>query len=341
LLFVIAIADLEFGFFNFREGTWALPSVYGGLLNAVVFYGNAYGLKPRYRNNPTRYRRNTALFVLAVTALETGVDWVVARYYYASIYDIIAIGPVAAPEWVVWAGFTGEVFLLANLPVHAMFLAFSVAYRASLDERQSKQEKQALEQQKLLAELNYLKAQMNPHFLFNGINNAYHLIDEDPEAAKQFLLQFAALLRYQLYECQADRIPLAQELAYLDNYIALQSRRKGEDATIDCTLEAGPENVLIAPLLFTPFVENAFKYLSSYPDPAQNRLTIHLSVSGRTVDFQIKNARQSRPPGDDQAGGLGIANVQKRLHLLYPGKHQLRITEEVHWYQVHLRIELT
>ena len=90
-----------------------------------------------------------------------------------------------------------------------------------------------------------------------------------------------------------------------------------------------------------PFGENAFKCLSSYPDPAQNRLTIYLSVSGRTAGFQIKNARQSRPPRGQPGRGPGTANVQKRLHLLYPGKHQLRITEEVHWYQVQFRIGLT
>lgn len=343
LLFVIAIADLEFGFFDFKDGTWMLPSIYGGLFNAIIFYGNAYWLKPRYRTNPKKYRRKTLLFVLSITALETLVDLQVARHYYASIYDIIDIGPINAPTGALWGVFTGEVFLFANLPIHGMFLAFSVAYHSSLDEAQSKKEKQALEQQKLLAELNYLKAQINPHFLFNGINNLYHLIDEDTEEAKQFLLQFANLLRYQLYECETDLILLDRELAYLESYITLQRKRKGEDATIVYHFEGERESFRIAPLLFTPFVENAFKFLSSYPEPEQNQLSIRLSVADRSIDFEIKNSYQplALPARNKNAGGLGIANVRKRLHLLYPGKHELRITDDAHCYQVQLRLELS
>jgi hypothetical protein len=339
-IFVIAVANLNFGFFRAEKNTWALPSVYGNLFNALVFYGNACWLKPRYHGRPKAYRRALTGYLLLLTAVETLIDLALARHYYRSVSEIVPVDPTL-PEGTLWAVLTVEVFLLANLPVHLIFLVFSVAYRNTIETQQSVREKQELQQQKLQAELSYLKAQINPHFLFNGINNLYHLIDEDAGEARQFLMQFAGLLRYQLYECETDLIPLERELTYLENYIALQQKRKGEDAVIRWDFRTDQEQARIAPLLLTPFVENAFKYLSAYPEPHCNQLSISLSVANRTLHFFIRNTFQPDVlPPVESSRGIGIANTQKRLHLLYPGKHDLDINRSNGCFEVRLLLQL-
>ena len=185
-----------------------------------------------------------------------------------------------------------------------------------------------------------MKAQINPHFLFNGINSVYHLIDQKPEIAKSTLLKFSNLLRYQLYECNDELIPLEKELAHIRDYVEMEKIRKGGDTQIQLILPEETLQIKIPPLLFTPFIENAFKYVSNHDDALENQIAIkiRLSEEGNKLRFETENTI------DEQifksGGGIGIANVKKRLALVFPQKHDLDIIKEANQFTVRMSLDL-
>ncbi|MFC2101523.1 sensor histidine kinase [Bacteroidota bacterium] len=224
----------------------------------------------------------------------------------------------------------------------------SFAYRIPKDWIKSEQQKRQLEQDKLRSELDFLKAQINPHFLFNGINSIYHMIGIDADAAKETLLQFSGLLRYQLYECSEEFISLPKELAYISNYLNIEEVRKGEDAmfTFDLPKDGSSSslgNYKIAPLLISPFLENAFKYLSHHSDRKMNILFFKMEIHEPGIlTMTLKNSHDPKIKTHYHgAGGIGLENVKRRLSILYPdGKHDLKIEQDNEMYRVELMIKL-
>jgi LytS/YehU family sensor histidine kinase len=183
---------------------------------------------------------------------------------------------------------------------------------------------EVLEKEKSLAELTYLKAQLNPHFLFNSLNSLYAQLELSPECAKGTLISIAELLRYQLYECNTDFIPMSKEITYLKNYFNLQSIRN-DNCSATILIEGDYENLLIAPLLLMPFVENAFKYVSDY-DNQKNTIEVSINCINNELIFYCINSVdvRNRPNGSNMNKGIGVINVRKRLELIYGNKHQLR-----------------
>jgi two-component system LytT family sensor kinase len=180
------------------------------------------------------------------------------------------------------------------------------------------------EKEKSQAELTYLKAQLNPHFLFNSLNSLYAQLELNPESAKGTLVSIAELLRYQLYECNTDFIPVAKEFAYLKNYFNLQSIRN-DNCSATILIEGKYENLLIAPLLLIPFVENAFKYVSDF-DNQKNIIEVGINVNNSKLQFYCINSVDtiSRSNGGNMNKGIGVMNVRKRLELIYGNNYQLR-----------------
>ncbi len=218
----------------------------------------------------------------------------------------------------------------------------SFAYVQYRQLRRFRQQQVELSQQKLTTELRYLRAQINPHVLFNGINSVYHLIDKQPDRAKQTLLTFSNLLRYQLYECQADRVPLDKELAHLTDYITLEETRKGEDAIIAWDVQDHDPAGQIALMLLQPFVENAFKHLSHHENPERNRLDLSLAIDQGVLSLNVENTVPiaDKPKPATAEGGVGLANVRRRLQLIYPDQHQLFVSQPPGKFHVHLIIAL-
>jgi sensor histidine kinase YesM len=193
-----------------------------------------------------------------------------------------------------------------------------------------------LETDQLVSELNFLKAQINPHLLFNSLNNIYVQTRKRPEEAAESVLLLSDLMRYQLYDCAKEKVNLSDEIEYLKNYLRLDKLRKS-NTEVHFDVKGDPEYIKIAPFLFIPFVENAVTHGISSTD--QSFIDIDFELSGRTIDFSIKNSKPNLP-NKKLNGGIGLANVKRRLELLYPNLHQLKIKNKKTEYDVSLTINL-
>lgn len=204
--------------------------------------------------------------------------------------------------------------------------------------RRAERKTSLLEKEKLETELNYLKAQINPHFLFNAINNIYFLINKDKDLAGDMLLKFSELLRYQLYDCNAPSIPVQTEILYLQNFIDLEKIRKGEKVRVAFNNRLS-NNFSIAPLLLIPFVENAFKYVSTTA-VQDNFINITLDYLEPFFLFSIENGKLPDAEISGRRGGIGLENVQRRLSLIYGNRHTLHISQTPARFHVSLSIDV-
>ncbi len=195
-----------------------------------------------------------------------------------------------------------------------------------------------LREENLKSQLEVLKSQINPHFLFNTLNSIYVQSSKDVEMARENILQFSELLSYQLYDSRQEWVALSGELEYLRNYIALEKLRQGDAVALQLDMVCPSGNVKVAPLLFTPLVENAFKYgLASGLKQYQLSMSLHFQEG--QLCFTCKNSYRSVPK--NTRGGLGLANLRKRLELIYPDKHLLAISDDGQTYTAILHIPIT
>lgn len=213
--------------------------------------------------------------------------------------------------------------------------------KLAIDRFRMRQKIDAMEKEKSQAELDFLKAQINPHFLFNSLNSLYSQMEFDTGAARGTLLSLADLLRYQLYECNAEFIPVSGELAYLENYFALQ-RIRSDNCHAVLTITGEYATLAIAPLLLMPFVENAFKHISD-DDSRDNFIRAALTFSGNELHFNCVNtlAENNRNVTVHPAGGIGLNNVKKRLELIYGNGFRLKNNVKEGCYHVNLWLKLT
>ena len=192
-----------------------------------------------------------------------------------------------------------------------------------------------LHQTNLKTELEQLKSQVNPHFLFNTLNNLMVLTRTDPEKATQVLLGLSDLLRYQLYDSARDKILLSKDIAFLENLLALEKIRKN-DFEYEINADKNLDHIMLPPFLFIPFVENAIKHGAS--TVGHSYLTLNFHVVGKELHFTSEN---SKPPVKKQTiGGLGLKNIKRRLELLYPESHQLETREDNDKYTAKLIIPI-
>lgn len=203
------------------------------------------------------------------------------------------------------------------------------------------QANQQLARETLFVELQVLKAQVHPHFLFNTLNNIYSLTLRQSDRAPEVVQKLSGLLRYMFTECNTPDVLLTKEIELIRNYTELEQLRYGNRLNISLTIRGELAGKQVAPLLLIPFVENAFKHGAS-EQTDQAFIQLALSVTGNTLIFSIvnsKNVETVRPT--NTPGGLGLSNVRKRLALIYPDRHQLTIRAEATRYLVELTIQLS
>ncbi|MBX7169417.1 MAG: histidine kinase [Pyrinomonadaceae bacterium] len=198
--------------------------------------------------------------------------------------------------------------------------------------------KDELRQRTHETEIALIKSQINPHFLFNTINNIDVLITKDSTKASQYLNRLSDILRYMVYDTKSERIDLQKELGYIEKYLELQKIRTTNPNYVNLKIVGEPQNLQIAPMLFFPFIENAFKHTEN--DKKLNSISINFSIKGSSINFECKNTYQKISLQKQDYGGLGNELIQKRLNLLYPGKHDLEINEIKGIYTVKLTIDI-
>lgn len=205
----------------------------------------------------------------------------------------------------------------------------------------NKKEKVAIsiEKEKLDTEMKFLKSQINPHFLFNVLNNIYALTVIKSDKAPDNLMRLSEMLRYMLYDSNDGKVSLQKEIDYLENYISLASLKDSRGLNIKVDLDKSQADLKIAPLLFIPFVENTFKH-SKIEDLKNGFINISLETSHKQLEFSIENSIPNVVFKKDKLGGIGLPNTKQRLKLLYPHKHLLNITESDNIYSVFLKLDL-
>ncbi|MCF8336203.1 MAG: histidine kinase [Bacteroidales bacterium] len=219
-------------------------------------------------------------------------------------------------------------FLMANFISITLYLSNTVKKQAIREKN--------LKEEKLGTELKLLKAQINPHFIFNALNNIYALTYTRSEKAPESVLKLSEMLRYVFYDCSKDMVKLREELEYIENFISFQQMKSEDNQHITLDYRDADQDMVIAPMLFIPLIENAFKFSKIEEDP-DAYVKIIFSTDNEVLSFLIENStpQQGKPqPGQ----GLGIPNVKQRLKVLYPKRHELNIDEKNQTFTVKLKI---
>ncbi len=237
-----------------------------------------------------------------------------------------------------WQRFKGRVY--DNVIPHFLLVSTGAAFKGLIDHARSQKRLGEVSKEKAEAELNFLKSQINPHFLFNSLNSIYFLIDKQNTEARQTLLQFSDLLRYQLYDCNAASIEIEKEVAYLQDYIRLQQLRKDRQYEVKVNVSGEVKGFRITPLLLIPFVENAFKHISHHTGH-RNYVEVIMGRSNGLFHFEVENSCEPGQHATEPSGGIGLSNVKRRLELLYPGKYELQIDNNDRIFKIVLNLELS
>jgi two-component system, LytTR family, sensor kinase len=229
--------------------------------------------------------------------------------------------------------------VLYNSSIVLFYLSFATALHLSKQWSLQRALIRKIELEKLNTELQYLKAQINPHFLFNSINTIFFQIEKQNTSARETLSKFSDMLRYQLYECNGHEISVEKEIGYLKNYVELQRLRKDENYSIEFSSSAEMVNFTLPPLLLVPFVENAFKHVSHFTDK-KNEIKIELSKAGNFFRFSVFNTKDNTQRAAEN-GGIGLKNVKRRLELSYQDKYLLDIQDTPEHFTVNLELHVS
>ncbi len=294
-------------------------SVFTNLIWMAFFYFNVFVLMPKLF-----YKKRWLLYILIQLIMLTSL-----ALFHWFFLAFVGQHPFS---------FTG--FLLFNTFPFVFILACSTAYRVIQDRIQSEQLQQARETETLKTELSFLRSQVNPHFMFNVLNNMVALARKKSDLLEPSLIQLSSLLRYMLYETDEDKVPLQKEVDYLNSYIDLQKQRYGKKLVVKTNVEICDNNYEIEPMLLIPFVENAFKHGTGMIE--EPTIIVELKACNNQVHFSVQNKISSSPIEEikDKTSGIGLTNVKRRLNLLYGNRHTLDIKKENGWFVTSLQLNL-
>lgn len=241
--------------------------------------------------------------------------------------------------------------VLADFPYHMLSFHFPALimyfYKSNTQHYQEKLDLDELQKQKVTTELKYLKAQLNPHFLFNTLNNLYSFVINNSPKAGDMVLQISEILDYTLYKSQNSTVLLSEELKTIENYIALQAIRFGNKLTVEFNQELQKSSVSICPLLLLSIVENAFKH-GATPSISSPKITIYIKQNEDSLIFKVWNSKAeqtlkandeiSQQESVDEAERIGLINVKRQLNLVYPDNHTLHIDNTEHYFNLELTL---
>ena len=226
--------------------------------------------------------------------------------------------------------------LIPGIISNISFIGLASLLRYSIDGVRNQQMQAKLLNENLLSELALLRTKINPHFLFNTLNNIDSMIHNNPVKASDAVIKLSGIMRYMLYESNTNRVQLSNEIEYLKNYIELQKLRIKDANSVHLSINGVPEGRKIAPMLIVPFIENAFKHGSLKNNkPA---ITININIKLSEIFFEIINFKKTGNEQKDKSGGVGLELIKRRLELLYPRNHGLGIYESEDQFHVKLLI---
>lgn len=292
-------------------------------LSSLVYFNLLY-LIPTYLQRK-KYLTYISLMVLAALILSPLRD---ITFYFLFVEDISAQKSVVDNQILTFIA-------MISASISSTLLKISTEWVR--DQRNV----QILETQTMQSELNFLKSQINPHFLFNTLNNLYALTLKKSDKAPEIVVKLSEMMRYMLYECNEARVPLEKEVNYLKNYLDLEKLRQGEDARISFQIHGEVTNQEIAPLLLIPFLENSFKH-GITNTIHEGYVNILLDVEEEKVRFEIENSKPEALPKEThkKSGGIGLVNVRRRLNLLYPDKYELILKDTPRSYAITLDLDI-
>lgn len=285
---------------------------------AALFYLNAGVLIPRLV-----YKRKIVLYVLLLLGL-FGLELMFDRLLFVLLSIPRSFNLYHSAEH--------------NIIAFLFTVTVSAAYKAITDKTKADIWISQKQNEHFKTELSFLRSQVSPHFLFNVLNNITALARLKSEELEPTVMKLSGLMRYMLYETDEDKVIIKNEVEFLQDYIALQQQRYGDELVLNVSLGIKEEWHSIEPMLLIPFVENAFKHgggLIMHPE-----INIHLEVDNHQLLFTVINKCEEHSTAKDKTSGIGLANVKRRLELLYPGKYKLSIHEKDGWFNIALQITL-
>ena len=290
---------------------------------AVVVYVNILFLIPRFllKRKYREYVLGLLLALVVMAPIHSAVE-------YYNFYNVEELKGQVRVERLAF-------FSLINI---SLVLALTTGLKLGMEWFGQQQRNQELEKERLQSELKFLKSQINPHFLFNTLNNLYALALQKSDKAPEMILKLAEMMRYLLYESNEKMVPLANEIRCMQNYIELERIRQDERTKINLEINCAENGKMIAPLLFIPFLENSFKHGVNSNIEA-GWINIKLDEKAGELVFEIENNKPAKPVKRGNENGIGLQNVKRRLELIYPQKHELTICDAAS-YKTNLKISL-
>ena len=315
--------DLTFGVFRSGDYSLLLPSIIGSIINLVLFYNIAFYVVPVVlrKKGALPFLVYLIAFLLVFSLLESAFDAIIFHQQGGNLSTT-------------WAEIIGMVFIF-----HILIIIIALAFRFSKDWFHNEKQRTMINEWQLRTELELLKSQINPHFLFNALNNLFSMsLQHGDEKTAEGISKLSEMMRYVFEKTSQEAVPLNQEAQYIQDYIYLQELRFGKQAKVDFKYNNDNIGVNIAPMLLIPFIENAFKYGVSAQE--KTKIDIAINTNNQVFDFCISNKILE----DNEAissHGIGLKNVRKRLELLYPNKHTLDITQQNGYFKINLKLNLS
>ena len=303
--------------------------VWGVIHNVFITYSTTYYLVPKFFN-----KKKYVSFIIGIVIL------FIIIFTYNFIFTLIvkkfthAIGATKEQPYLFLRGTLIRLFGNAPL-VCGLFLSLKILKNWHLRQL----ENETLIRERANAELQLLKAQIHPHFLFNTLNNIYSFTLTKSPIAAELLQKLSDMLNYMITDCDRIVVPLEKEIQLIKDYIGLEKVRYGERLDIQMHVNGEYQNCMIVPLLMIPFVENCFKHGASL---MRGKQWMHLiiNINENNLDFNLSNSKPSHKVSNKNKNGIGLLNVQKRLELLYPQRHQININSTENTFSVYLKLNL-
>ncbi len=260
--------------------------------------------------------------------------------WFALLYGLSFVLPI-------WLGTMDDKYTAEGHRVSISFSSFLGAFSYSFcgmisylgfDWFNKQKRTKELEKQNLQSELTLLRHQVNPHFLFNTLNNIDSLVKSNPDKASATIIELSAMMRYMIYETNTNKVPLQKELDYIRNFLELQKLQYANPELVEYSLTGSPDNKQVAPMIFIAFIENAFKHCTN--KDIKHAIRIMIRIESDHIDFEAVNYDGGEVISKDSASGIGLDAVRRRLNLLYPDSHQLFIQRKNDLFCVSLTIQL-